>query len=100
MSHLPITLDTVVVQTPNLLSADLDGETVLLGVEQGAYFGMEDVAHRIWRTLAEPQPVRKIIANLTAIYDVDEDLCAAQTVTFLAQLLAEGLIAVQTKVGS
>jgi hypothetical protein len=87
----PITLETRVVRTPGLISAELDNETILLGLEQAAYFGMEATAQRIWREIERPRRVAEIVASLTAHYAVDESLCAAQTCTFVETLVAEGV---------
>ncbi len=49
MQSKPITLNDTVARADGLLSADLDNETVLLGIAQGAYFGLTDTAQRIWQ---------------------------------------------------
>ncbi len=92
MSHPSITLATRVTRVPRLIGAELDDETILLGLEQGVYYGMDATAQRIWQQIEQPRQVSEIVAALTARYDVDESRCAAQTCTFLEQLVAEGLV--------
>lgn len=91
-----ITLDTTVARRDGLLAAELDNETVLLGVEQGAYFGLETTAQAIWQELAQPRQIAEIVAALTARYDIDQARCAAQTLAFVEQLAAEGLVQIET----
>ena len=97
MSNHSITLETVVTRSPGLIGAELDDETVLLGVEQAAYFGLDATAQAIWQQIEQPRQVSQIVASLTARYAVDPDQCAAQTCAFLEQLAAEGLVQVVTE---
>ena len=36
-----ITLETTVVRADDLLATDLDGETILMSIEQSSYYGMD-----------------------------------------------------------
>ena len=100
MSHHLITLETRVARALGLLDAELDNETILLGVEQSAYFGLDATAQRIWQAIEQPCRVSEIVAALTARYDVDENLCATQTCAFLEQLAAEGLVQIVPEIGT
>lgn len=77
---------------PGLIGAELDDETILLGLEQGVYYGLDATAQRIWQQIEQSRQVLEIVAALTVRYDVDESRCAAQTCAFLEQLAAEGLV--------
>ena len=98
MSHHSIALETRVARVPGLIGAQLDNETILLGVEQSAYFGLDATAQSIWQAIEEPRRVREIVASLTARYDVDAARCAAQTCAFLEQLVAAGLAQIVTEI--
>ncbi|MBX2999489.1 MAG: PqqD family protein [Caldilineaceae bacterium] len=87
-----ITTDSRVVRASELLVANLDHETILLGVDQGAYYGLVGSAQRIWQQMERPRRVSEIIAALTARYEIDEEICQRETCAFLAQLADEGLI--------
>lgn len=97
MAQPLITLDSVVVQSTGLTTAELDDETILLGMAQDAYYGMAATAQHIWQEVAQPQSVRVLVAKLTTRYAVDTAVCADQTCAFLSQLHAEGLILVQAE---
>lgn len=92
MSRTSITLETVVARAPGLIGAELDDETILLGVEQSAYFGLDTTAQAIWQAIEQPSPVREVVGALTARYAVELAQCAAQTCAFLEQLAGEGLV--------
>lgn len=92
MPNYSITLETRVARNPKLIGAELDDETVLLGVEQAAYFGLDATAQAIWHQIEQPRRVDEIVAALTTRYAVDPAQCAAQTCAFLEKLAGEGLI--------
>lgn len=92
MREQPIRLETRVARNPRLIGAELDDETVLLGVEQAAYFGLDATAQAIWQQIEQPRRVAEIVAALTARYDVDPAQCTAQTCAFLEKLADAGLI--------
>ena len=51
----PLSRATSVVATPDQVSADLDGEVVILHLGGGEYFGLDQVAARVWELIASPQ---------------------------------------------
>ncbi|MCL4834682.1 MAG: PqqD family peptide modification chaperone [Caldilineaceae bacterium] len=94
MSHPPITLKSVIARQGAPLEAEVDGEVVLLGLEQEAYYGLAGAAQAIWQAIARPVSVQDICADLTRRYAVEPALCAAQTCRFLESLRREGLAVV------
>ncbi|SMC98173.1 lasso peptide biosynthesis PqqD family chaperone [Sporomusa malonica] len=84
--------DTIVVQAPGLIAADMDGETVMLNIEKGTYFGLDGIGSRIWELIEKPHTVRMVVVGLLKEYDVEEKTCQDDVLTFLNQLFAQGLI--------
>lgn len=89
-----ITASTQVVRAESLLSTELDDETILMSIERGAYYGMEQTARRIWALLGEPRTVSEICAQLAQEYDVAPDRCQQDITPFLEELQREGLVVV------
>ncbi len=58
-------------RTQGLLAAEMDGEVVLLNVERGNYYGLDDIASDIWNRLEQPATIRHLCAALSADYDAD-----------------------------
>jgi hypothetical protein len=87
-----ITLDTNVVRADGLFSTDLDDETILMSIEQGAYYGMEQTARRTWDLLATPQKVSQLCTRIAEEYKVAPEVCTPDILVFLEELLHEGLI--------
>ena len=95
-----IDLNSIVVQTKDLLSSELDGETVLMSVTQAAYYGMDSTAQTIWNMIAEPRRVSDLCDQLVSDYDVERTTCEKDVITFLTEMHNEGLIRVVAENGS
>lgn len=80
------------VRNPDLIAADLDGDTVMMSIERGEYFGLSGVGSRVWQLLAEPMALPAIVRTICAEYEVDEPTCQADMQAFLADLQQQGLI--------
>ncbi|MBX9928021.1 MAG: PqqD family protein, partial [Gemmatimonadaceae bacterium] len=85
-------LDAVWRVSDDQVSADLSGEVVILGMREGAYFGVDAVAARIWQLLQTPTALRTVRDVIVAEYEVDADTAARDLDAFVAQLAARGLV--------
>ena len=70
-----VDLDTIVVQTKDLFSSELDGDTLLMSLTQAAYYGLDSTGQHIWNMLAEPSRVGDLCDRLVANYDVERATC-------------------------
>lgn len=76
----------------DLLSSTIDGQVVIVALEQNNYIGLEGAANRIWALLAEPTSISKISEVLVREYDVSLEQCTEDVCTFLAKLQHHGLL--------
>ncbi|MCC7372885.1 MAG: PqqD family protein [Chloroflexi bacterium] len=72
--------------------AEFDGETVLLNVSSGIYFGLNPIASRIWQLLGTGASEPLIVQTLLDEYDVDEARLRADVAATVRQLAADGLV--------
>lgn len=77
------------------LSADLGGEIVLMSVESGKYYGLDEIGSDIWNRIAVPIRVEALCAALEAAYEADAGVIARDVLILLDALLAQGLIRVE-----
>lgn len=89
-----VDLKTVVVQTEDLLSSELDGDTVLMSLNQAAYYGLDSTSQRIWNLIAQPCLVADLCERLISEYAVERTACEQNVCAFLTELNKEGLIRV------
>lgn len=71
---------------------DLAGESVLLNLSTGTYFGLDAVGTRLWHLLKEQGSAAAAIATLQSKYDVDERRLRQDVEALISQLLAKGLL--------
>lgn len=83
---------SVVVVSRDQVSADLDGEAVILGFAKGVYFGLDGVGARAWSLIQTPRTVDEVCAALVEEFDVEPGRCRSDLFALFERLLAEGLI--------
>lgn len=74
----------------------MGGEQVILNLTTGVYYGLDDVAARVWSLLEEPCPISKILETIVSEYDVDAERCKADMLVLLADLSKAQLIEVKS----
>jgi Coenzyme PQQ synthesis protein D (PqqD) len=91
----PFANDDRIVRANNLLSTDLDQETVLMSIDAGAYYGLQGTARRIWEKLETPLTFSELVDYLVNEYRVSRETCATDLQRFLEKLEREGLLCVE-----
>ena len=95
MQENMITSNSIICQSRNQVSTEIDGETVLLSIDKGNYYGMNKVPTAIWSWLEQPMKVSDICKKVTEIYEVADDVCEKDVMKALSDLHHEGLISIQ-----
>jgi hypothetical protein len=80
------------VRDNDILSSDMDGETVMMSIEKGKYFGLDKVGSRIWELLEEPHSTDELIKILMKEFDVEGAQCREDTQKFLDELIKQNLV--------
>ena len=66
-------LNQTITLSPDVISQEVSGETVLLDLESEHYFGLDEVGTRIWQLAQETDDLNAIYQTLLAEYDVAEN---------------------------
>jgi hypothetical protein len=83
---------STVVAARDQVSSDLGNEVAILDLKAGVYYGLDDVAARIWNLIREPRTVNEIRDILLEEYEVEPERCERDLLALLERLAAEGLI--------
>lgn len=70
----------------------LHDEAILLQLDTGEYFGLDDVAHRMWQALVETGERDAAVRRLQNEFDVAPDRLAGDFDRFVDELAAEQLV--------
>jgi hypothetical protein len=84
--------DAVVVQDAEPVTAEVDGEIVMMSISEGAYFGLNGVGSEIWDLLHEPMSITNLCEKLAGEYDVDEETLSRTVTHFVQQMLERRLL--------
>src|SRR5260370_1439590 len=57
---------TLIARSASVLAAEVDGEIVMMSIEHGRYFGLDDIASAIWKRIDPPCPFGDLIDRLAA----------------------------------
>jgi hypothetical protein len=79
-------------QADDVVSCDLEGETALMSVAQGKYYGLDPIGSRIWGLLATPRRMSEICTVLLQEYEVEPGRCEQDVQTLLNHFLEANLI--------
>lgn len=74
------------------LSAKVGDELLMMSVQKGTYFNLNDVGTRIWELLAEPITLDDLVAALTAEYEVNTETARREVERFLVALRERDLL--------
>jgi hypothetical protein len=75
------------------ISCDVADEVVLLSMQDGQYYGLNEVGASIWRLIQHPRTLAQVRDDLLNEYgDVSPETCTLEVMAFAANMLALGLI--------
>ncbi len=89
-----LTPETKLVAAPDQVSCDLGGEVAILNTRSGVYYGLNEVAGRIWAHLTVPRTIAQIRDMILLEFEVDPARCERELFDLLASLVAAGLITI------
>lgn len=94
-ASLPLTINSLVQRNPKLIANQMDGEIVMMSIDNGEYYGLDETGSRIWELLESPVSVQKLLDTLLEEFEVDQEECKNDTLEFLNDLLDKNLLLVK-----
>jgi Coenzyme PQQ synthesis protein D (PqqD) len=85
------TLDGRVVPSDNAVFRELEGESVLLNLETGMYYGLDVVGTRAWQLAAAGGSLRAVRDRLVEEYDAEPDVIERDLLALADALAGKGL---------
>lgn len=95
MSEVALHLQSIIVRSPDQVSGDLDGKTVLLSIQNGNYYNMNEVGTRVWALIEQPIRVAALVDRLVEEFDVSREQCEREVTAFLEQLQRDRLLRIE-----
>jgi hypothetical protein len=92
MLKTKVSIDRTVGQSKGFIVSDMNGEKVMMSVQNGKYYNLGEIGGLIWEKIQSPTTVSNLINLLILEYNVEHSDCKNQVIDFLDNLHVEGLI--------
>jgi hypothetical protein len=79
-------------RTDDRVSAPLNEWLVMMDIDAGKYYMLDDIASFVWARLEAPVSVADLVAELCSRYEVTPSRCEADVLPFLERLYEKGLV--------
>lgn len=86
------TLESKISIPKEVLFREIDGEAVILNLQTGKYFGLDQVGTRMWQLLAEHNQIEPALNVLADEYDVTRDQLQHDLLDLVDKLTAQQLM--------
>ena len=95
MGEKQLTANSVIVRSSELVSSDIDGEVVMMSIENGKYYGLDKVGSRIWEVLENSLSVSELIDQLLVEFEVERETCEKDVMYFLQKLDDDNMLEIR-----
>ncbi len=77
----------------HVFAREFEGETVLLDLDGGLYYGLDPIASAVWKgACEEKKTIREVASEMLAQYEVDEETVLKDIVALATEWLTKGLV--------
>lgn len=83
---------TVISRSPSALAAEVESGILVMSIDRGAYFTLNDVGSDIWRRLDQPRSFAELIDQLSAEYHATKETIAGDVRSWLRQMIAQDIV--------
>jgi hypothetical protein len=91
-----LNLDQTATLSSNVVTQEINGETVLLDLASEYYFGLDEIGTRVWQLLAEKKNLRSVVSTLLSEFDVAEATLLADIDKLMQDITKQGLVSLQS----
>ncbi len=88
---MAMTLDQAVVVSDDAVFRELDGESVVLNLETGMYYGLDAVGTTVWRAIEPKGTLRQALARVLDEFDTEQATAEADLLELATRLIEKGL---------
>jgi hypothetical protein len=84
--------ETRISRSPAVLAAEVDGEVVMMSIEEGRYFGLDDIGSDIWKRIDPPCSFAELVDRLAEDYEATRETIAADVGALLLRLAEHDVV--------
>ncbi len=83
---MELKINSIISQVDSIDSTEIDGEKVMMDIENGKYLALNSVGTRIWDLIESQISISEIVHKLLSEYDIDKETCEIKTIKFITEL--------------
>jgi hypothetical protein len=87
--------DSIIKRNTDILFNKLDDEFVMMSISKGQYYGLDNIASRIYELIEPPITLKKLIVKLLEEYEVDKEKCKKDVSNFVLQLAEKEIVVIE-----
>ena len=87
-----VSFDLHATAPPDVIAREIDGETVLLDLEGGNYYGLDEIGTRMWVLLTTSPTIEAAFEVLLGEFDVDSGTLREDLTALVTRLTDEKLL--------
>jgi hypothetical protein len=87
-----LSINSRVVAIRNHVSCELEGESVILNLDDSVYYGLNETGLAIWELIQKPAFVWEIRGEIVRQFQVESDSCERDILNLLGQLKDSSLL--------
>ncbi len=84
--------ESVIKKSGDVVMAELDGKIVMMSIENGEYYGFNEIASAVWEKIEDGIKFESLITRLTEEYSVTLEECEKDVAEVLEYLHSKNLI--------
>ena len=92
-----LSIDDRLAPSEQVVIRELSGESVILDLKSGVYFGLNGVGTRVWNLMARGESLRSVTGALAAEFDGPPAVIEEELLRFAAELCENGLCGIQPR---
>ena len=83
---------TIISRSSSILTAVVNGEIVMMSIQQGQYFGLDDIGSDIWKRIEPPCSFAALIDGLAHDYEADRATITADVHSLLLRMAEQDVV--------
>lgn len=87
MSPIEIGTETIVSRNPDIIHTEMDDEIVMINLDRGEYYGLDNIGSEIWEMLEGEISVMHLCEVLGKKYRVGSEQCLKDILPFLKEMV-------------
>ncbi len=82
----------VIHRNADILVNEVDGETVMMSIENGTYYGMNPTGNYIWKLLEQEKSLADLLDGIAKTFSLDAAQCEKEVLPFIEKMLEENIL--------